>query len=211
VRPTLVVGIASTANRAREYEPAEVVAALPAALREQLAAENHGPPLADSYLRYLVDELKPFIDGRFRTRPGRDDTFIMGSSMGGLISWYALARYPQVFGGAGCLSTHWPITMNAQAPSAEDGPRAAAIQSAELAWLEQHLPVAGSHRLYFDLGTESNDALYAPYQQRVDELVLAKGYRRWIDFESEVYPGATHDERAWRARLDVPLEFLLRP
>ncbi|CAM5180683.1 alpha/beta hydrolase-fold protein [Alishewanella longhuensis] len=43
-------------------------------------------------------------------QPGREG-FIMGSSMGGLISWYAQTQYPQVFGGAAALSTHWPVTL----------------------------------------------------------------------------------------------------
>ena len=51
--------------------------------------------------------LKPAIDARYATRPGREHTFIMGSSMGGLISIYAMNEYPQVFGGAAGLSTHW--------------------------------------------------------------------------------------------------------
>jgi pimeloyl-ACP methyl ester carboxylesterase len=63
--------------------------------------------VSDKYLKFLVKELKPFIDQTYPTQPGKDDTFIMGSSMGGMISAYAIAEYPAVFGGAACLSTHW--------------------------------------------------------------------------------------------------------
>ena len=76
---------------------------------------SHGTPdqpitrlRSDAYLKFLVEELKPFIDRTYRTKPDAPNTFVMGSSMGGLISAYALAEYPQVFGGAGCVSTHLP-------------------------------------------------------------------------------------------------------
>ena len=66
--------------------------------------------LADACLGFLAEQLKPAIDANYAARPGRDDTLLMGSSMGGLISIYALLAYPQVFGAAAALSTHW-ITM----------------------------------------------------------------------------------------------------
>ena len=59
---------------------------------------------SDNYLKFLVDELKPFIDKTYPTLTGQADTFIIGSSMGGLISAYAVAEYPEVYGGAACLS-----------------------------------------------------------------------------------------------------------
>jgi pimeloyl-ACP methyl ester carboxylesterase len=82
-----------------------------------------GRPRADQYLRFIVEELKPAIDRKFATRPGRDDTVIMGSSMGAIISLYAIAEYPQVFGAAGCLSTHWlgGFDNNARVPLATFG------------------------------------------------------------------------------------------
>lgn len=70
-----------------------------------------GLPISDHYLEFLVAELKPFIDSQYRTLPGQPHTFIMGSSMGGLISLYATLEYPHIFAGAGCLSTHWPARI----------------------------------------------------------------------------------------------------
>ena len=60
---------------------------------------------SDNYLKFLVDELKPFIDDNFRTLSGRSNTYTMGASMGGSISAYAISEYPDIFGGAACLST----------------------------------------------------------------------------------------------------------
>ena len=83
-RRTVVVGIASTSTCSREYTPAAPIKTLAPAARS-LATGGGGEILSEEYLRYLVVELKPFIDAKFRTLTGRDDTFVMGSSRGGLI------------------------------------------------------------------------------------------------------------------------------
>src|SRR5439155_5206361 len=62
------------------------------------------PGLARPYARFLVEELKPFVDCSFRTLPGPEDTAVGGSSMGGLISLYLCRWYPGVFGLCGAMS-----------------------------------------------------------------------------------------------------------
>ncbi|CAN7700890.1 alpha/beta hydrolase-fold protein [Pseudoduganella sp. LjRoot289] len=213
LRPAIIVGIASGRERAREYGPAAAVEALAPALRASLLGDppipGGQPTLSEEYLRFIVDELKPAVDARFRTSPERADTFIMGSSMGGLISLYALARYPEVFAGAACLSTHWPLTTNFNLLTDKDDPRPVRYAAAYFDWLARKLPRAGRHKLYFDHGDATLDALYAPYQQQVDAIVRAKGYRAGVDWISQVFPGAAHSEPAWRERVEVPLRFLL--
>jgi enterochelin esterase-like enzyme len=207
--PTIVVGIDNSGTgRWRDYAPAVAVAALPERLRVRVEDTGGGAPVSDGYVRFLVEELKPFIDAHYRTRPDRADTLVMGSSMGGLISLYALCRHPQVFGAAGCLSTHWPLTVR---PDILQGPAEdiAACAAPFIEWLSANLPRAGDHRLYFDHGTARLDGLYAPFQERVDVLLGTLGYRRGVDLDSRVYAGADHNEAAWRERLDVPLSFLL--
>ena len=71
-------------------------------------------PSSDNYLKFIVEELKPFIDSTYSTLIDKENTFIAGSSMGGLISMYAVCEYPNVFGGAACLSTHWPGTFEVE-------------------------------------------------------------------------------------------------
>lgn len=110
--------------------------------------------LADACLGFLAEQLKPAIDANYAARPGRDDTLLMGSSMGGLISIYALLAYPQVFGAAAALSTNW-ITMF------ED------------------------NAVFKERGFGPPNAV------------------------SRVLEGTGHNERAWSARLETPLSFLL--
>ena len=65
---------------------------------------EHGKAEGELYVNFLVQTLKPFIDKKFRTRKKAKDTFIAGSSLGGLISFYAVLKHPKVFGGAGIFS-----------------------------------------------------------------------------------------------------------
>ena len=189
----IVVAPWNSARRRSEYMPQKPLAT--PALREQarhFAAENGALPYSDLYLRFLVEELKPFVDATYRTRPGRNTTSVMGSSMGGLISLYALCEYPRVFGAAACVSTHWPIGED---PLVD--------------WFENALPAPGTHRIYFDYGTETLDAHYEPYQARMDGHVEAAGYRRGVDWETLKFEGAEHSEVSWRERAEIPLAFLL--
>ena len=160
---------------------------------QSFAVEEGGEEMSsDNYLRFIVEELKPFIDGTYRTQPGRGNTFVIGSSMGGLISAYAISEYPGIFGGAACMSPHWVIG-----------------NGAVVKWLNHHLPSAGAHRLYFDYGTETLDADYEPYQQQMDEVMRQHGYIAGEDWITLRFDGADHSPRAWRERLHVPLKFLL--
>ncbi|MBP7866474.1 MAG: alpha/beta hydrolase [Acidobacteria bacterium] len=191
-RPAIVVGVWNTARRVAEYMPQKAAAVRNTGQLTGIPRPTADDLASDAYLKFLVSELKPFIDGHYRTRPGPADTLIMGSSMGGLISVYALCEYPGVFGAAGCLSTHWP---------AGDG--------VVIEWLKTHLPDPGTHRVYFDYGTATLDASYEPYQQRMDEVMRMAGYTEGKNWVTRKFPGAEHNEKAWRARLDVPLRFLL--
>jgi glycosidase/predicted alpha/beta superfamily hydrolase len=192
-RPAIIVGVWNHGmERFLEYMPQKAVTT------ERMVHYTVAPEVetarlkSDAYLKFLVEELKPFIDRTYRTRPGRDDTFVMGSSMGGLISAYAVAEYPQVFGGAGCVSTHWVAGRGLVAD-----------------YLAAHLPAPGTHKLYFDHGTQTLDAEYAPYQQRFDAALRARGYAPGPFWMSRVFVGTEHSEKSWRERVDIPLAFLL--
>lgn len=193
IQPALVVGLWNTPLRWREYMPQRAFARAAGAARlPQFITFAGGPPISDAYLRCLTTEVKPMLDATYRTLPNADQTFIMGSSMGGLISAYALCEYPTVFGAAACLSTHWV---------AGDG--------IVVDYLAAHLPRPGRHRLYFDHGSLGVDAGYAPYQQRVDGLMRGAGYTPGRDWLTQTFPGTDHNEAAWRDRLHIPLRFLL--
>ena len=155
-------------------------------------------PQSDKYLRFMVEELKPFIDKHYSVKTDRENTFIAGSSMGGLISLYALCEYPEVFGGAACLSTHWVGTFTLQ-----NNP----VPQAFINYLNQKLPRPNQHKIYFDCGDRTLDALYPPIQQQVDSLMAMKGFNGtyWL---TKYFPGDDHSEPSWQRRLHIPLTFL---
>lgn len=208
-RPFLVVGVwhRGPERRAVEYFPQKVFESLDAGARARLLEASldgrrplfAGPPESDRYLKFLIEELKPHIDRTYAVSAAREDTFVLGSSLGGLISLYALAEYPEVFAGAAALSPHWPGGV----PGADAAPG-----EALLAWFEAHLPPPGRHRLWLDHGTATLDAHYAPWQRRMDAILCARGWDQ-SHWTSRVYPGAAHDENAWAARLPEPITFLL--
>lgn len=158
----------------------------------------NGKVNSDNYLKFIVKELKPLIDKKYSVYRDKKHTFIAGSSMGGLISMYAICEYPNVFGGAACLSTHWPGIF-----TVENNP----IPDAFYDYLKTNLPNPKNHRIYFDYGTATLDAMYEPLQLKVDEVMKAKGYNS-LNWSTNKFEGEDHSEKAWQKRLHIPLEFL---
>lgn len=202
-RKTIVVGIWNTARRNDEYLPEDPSENFSQTLKD-FATKHNVEIISNNYLKFIVEELKPQIDAKFNTRTDAANTFVMGSSMGGLISWYALAKYPEVFGGAACLSTHWPVISHIGGVDNNNAP------DALIEYFQKHFPKASKHKIYFDYGTTSLDADYEPYQLRVDEIMKELGYQQTNDWVSRKFEGAGHNEAAWRERVHIPLEFLLK-
>ena len=167
----------------------------------QRASRSKGAfqPISDNYLKFLVTELKPFIDKNYSTYTDKENTFIAGSSMGALISMYAICEYPNIFGGAACLSTHWPGSF-----TVDNNP----VPNAFSNYIRDNLPNPKHHKIYFDYGDQTLDALYPPLQHNVDIVMRSKGYskKNWM---TQFFPGDNHSELSWNKRLDIPIVFLL--
>lgn len=169
IEDLILVGVANTPDRMDEYMPPEEGGA------------------ADRYGRFLIDELKPWVDSRFRTRAGRDDTGILGSSLGGLVSFYLGWERPDVFGRVGSLSGSFWLRGHLDA-IALDGPR--------------------DLRVWLDSGTagKSGDSYEDTVAAR--DLLLAKGAALGGRLAHEVDVGAGHNESAWRGRFGRAVGFL---
>ena len=209
IEPLIIVAIWNPGpERHADYFPQRPFEYLPKAYQDSLinqAKRNTTTPLfskeiqSDAYLKFFVHELKPFIDNQYATLPQKEKTFIAGSSMGGLISLYAICEYPDTFGGAACMSTHWIGIFNEP-----NNPIPGAFQQ----YLENHLPDPSNHKIYFDYGTATLDSQYEPHQLKVDAIMKEKGYtsQNWKTLKFE---GKDHSETAWRERFMIPLLFLL--
>ncbi|MFY8061434.1 MAG: alpha/beta hydrolase [Arenimonas sp.] len=210
VRPFIIVGVHNGGPRRHvEYFPQKPFEALPQDFRSQLLGMNRNPQQvlfdgevdSDAYLKFVVEELKPYIDSHFSVYTGPEHTAVMGSSMGGLISMYAISEYPQMFGAAACVSTHWPGIF-----TVDNNP----IPQAFFDYMRTALPDPARHRIYFDYGTGTLDALYPPLQARADAVMRERGYTD-AGWQTRRFEGAEHSEQAWAARLDIPLQFLFPP
>lgn len=196
IKHTIVVAPWNTPKRFNEYMPkAPAEASLSEEAKADLMQFTGDEKLySDEYLKFLVEELKPFIDETYNTSTKLENTSIMGSSMGGLISLYAICKYPDVFGAAGCVSTHWPVPDLGQA---------------YISTLPETLPSPDNHKIYFDFGTVGLDAQYEPFQIQVDKMMVEKGYKKNENWMTEKFEGADHNEKSWNERIHIPLKFLL--
>lgn len=164
-------------DRLREYSP--------------FVDTRHGGGDGDAYLAYVERTVKPLVDRRFRTRPEREATGILGSSMGALISLYAFFRAPETFGFAGAMS-----------------PALWFAGRATIAYIEKD--GAPSGRLYLDAGSEEGAATLRD-ARHLARILERKGYapgRTLLFVEAQ---GGRHTETDWARRLVPALEFLLAP
>lgn len=210
IPPVIIVGIASTSARGREYLPQRIYDLLPDRTQRLIRQSWGGAPESDQYLEFIVNELKPFIDANYRTQSDRPGTYIMGSSMGGLIAFYAQMQYPEAFGGSASLSMHWLLGNQYAAL-----PAPSVLNRQVLRAFETYVSLSdispGGHLVYIDRGTKTLDARYVPYTERFAQFMRHAGWQSGNTFENRIYPGAAHGEKWWRDRLATPLQFLLAP
>ena len=214
LRAHIIVGIASPKARYATLFPEKLLAYLPPAFQQRVRGIDLGPEkgaqtlLGDKYLKFLTGELKQWVDGRFRTLGDRANTSVMGSSMGGLISLYAMGEYPDVFGQAAAVSMHLPLA-NPDIPEGERAAAAQAVADAFAKWLATTRLDPKVHRLYRDHGTATLDEFYPPYAAAFDAMMAQRGWR-WPNYEARAFTGTAHNETAWSERVDIPLLFLDR-
>jgi predicted alpha/beta superfamily hydrolase len=188
----IVVGIDSPrdARRVDELAPwpnREAAGALHADVRAGIGGEG------GTYVDWIVHELKPTIDRRYRTRP--DDTAMAGSSLGGLVTLYAACRHPTLFRRIAAVSNAFWFNQT------------------EIEELVRRSDLAPLERVYLDVGTDeaSGDAFGPETYVAANEAVVRLLEGRVPRLRFDVVEGARHDEAAWRSRFGSILEFLYGP
>ncbi|MDJ0653761.1 MAG: alpha/beta hydrolase-fold protein [Xanthomonadales bacterium] len=185
--PVIVVAAWSSSERGAEYSP------------------WHRAP---DYARFLIEELMPRVNREYRTLTGPDNTAVMGSSMGGLLSFYLVSRHPEVFGACGCVSSHFILSESVAArfiPSTVGDPDETPYILLDI---EDGLRVPQGTRYWFDYGSEGLDGEYGPTHAAVQQWLERQGLEQGSDFVVRLYEGADHNEASWRERLADPLLFL---
>lgn len=205
--PHIVVGIWSPPgkDRYRNYLPQFAADNASGDVASGIREMAGGPVLSKQQLDWVADFLKPGIDSTYRTQSDAGHTTIVGASMGGVMSCYAIVARPDTFGQAGCVSAHFALIDPELAP-------ANANQIAGLwdEFLISSLGKPAGRRVWMDHGTEKLDGYYGPWQRMIAEDFTALGWREGEDFTARVYEGAEHDEISWNARLPEMLKWLWR-
>jgi predicted alpha/beta superfamily hydrolase len=182
IEPAILVGIANTDRRLEEYGPKPL--------------GRRMPGQSFPYARFVVGEVKPFIDRNYKTRPEREATAVGGSSLGGLISLFLAHRYPSVFGQCAALSPSLWWEDDLILRMFRDQPRA--VQRT---------------RFWLDTGTREGPSPKGFREQvkrtrQLAKLLLAAGLRRGLDFQYLEVEGGEHNEHAWADRFDQVVAFL---
>ncbi len=160
----IIVGINNTEDRLEEYSDSEK---------------------GSNYMKFMIEELKPFIDSNYNTIPDARNTAVMGSSMGGLISLLIVWRNPAVFSMAGCMSSSFYY----------DNDRIFKTIG------ESSKPKPGI-KIYIDHGEDG-----LTRGQRMFALLTEKGFLIGTNIDYFYAPKAEHNESAWAERLERPLMF----
>lgn len=182
IRSLIIVGISNNASRMNKYTLSR---------DERRGAGGNGP----AYLKFVAEEVKPLIDKTYRTQPGRADTAVAGSSLGGTISLELCRAYPQTFGACGAIS-----------------PAAWWNNGELLARFERDTEWIKDTRFWVDTGTAEGDAslhkAYVDAVRRLEATLKKSGLTADRDYAVRIVEGGLHNEQAWAKRFDQVLVFL---
>jgi predicted alpha/beta superfamily hydrolase len=147
--------------------------------------KEYTAPGYEEYGRFMVEELKQkTIDRRMRTLPGPENTAVMGSSLGGVVSLYLAWQWPEVFGMAACMSSTFTFRDNLME-------RIAAEKARDI-------------RIYLDSGWPGDNY---EVTRSMRDLLLRRGYEYGRNLMYFAFPEALHSEKYWAMRSHVPFQF----
>ena len=149
--------------------------------------EKYGGGKGDIYINFLANELKPFIDKNYRTKPEAEHTAIIGSSLGGLISFYGGLKHPEVFGKIGALSTSFWFSDRVQGFAKENGSQK-------------------NTKIYFLVGGKEGDSM-VPDTENMEKLLVEKGFPK-ENIQTKVVAEGKHTESFWKAEFLEVITFL---
>jgi len=141
-------------------------------------------PGYEDYGRFIVEDLKPTIDRENRTLTGPEETAVMGSSLGGVVSFYLAWNYPHIFGKAACMSS----TFNFR------------DDLLQRVLNEEKKPV----KLYLDSGWPEDNY---EVTRSMNDVLLRRGFQSGLDLLYFAFPHALHNERYWAMRSHIPFQF----
>lgn len=180
---------------------------IPGVRRRHLEYGDSNFPFAQAHADFVAKTVKPLIDSRFSTLSGPEDTFAIGSSLGGQASLHLMLRHPDLFGGVACLSPAFGPGLLDEVSKSRDSLK--------------------SKKIYMDIGGDLNDVT-VPIVDLFDHLTAEHWWNPgyfWLDTQLQngvtamkqaldktgatchfrEFPGGRHNERAWAQRIHEPL------
>ena len=151
--------------------------------------ERLGQPEGEEYVRFMVEVLKPYIDANYRTKKGRKDTAIMGSSLGGLISHYAIYAYPKVFGMAGIFSPSYWVSEKVFEQTEKN-------------------PVPKNTRLYMVVGKKEGPMMYGN-MEKMYAFIKEQGHPE-ANISAETNEAGEHNEAFWSSEFSDAVKWLFK-
>ena len=159
---------------------------------------------SNAFLEYLVQIVKPFVDSNFRTLSDSENSFVLGSSLGGLCAFYLATRFPDIFSGAVCIApSFWYHDMN---------------DRSIFDILEETRNLKPKFRVYIDSGTGEEDNFYVTRSmaETLGDLdwIPEKDFLYHVDYSVPVSVDdyfTTHHHTLWRERIPDALKFILTP
>jgi enterochelin esterase-like enzyme len=167
IKPIIIVGLANTRWRSAEY------------------ADND---TGYTYMKFIVNKVKPFIDTTYRTLPDPMNTAVGGSSQGALISFMLGWNYPDVFSKVICMSPALKISSINYVKN-----------------VEMYKGQRKNLKFYFDAGQSSLDSLLIPGTQDMIKALEEQGYKKGVDILWYIDKDGEHNEVSWGKRIWRPL------
>ena len=149
--------------------------------------EKYGGGEAAAYVDFIRETLKPHIDSTYRTLTAAENTAVMGSSLGGLVSFYAALKYPEVFGMAGVFSPSFWF-------------------SEEIYDFAEASEISKDARFYFLGGTSEDETLVSKIRE-MEELLLKKGLSE-DNILVKIVEGGEHNESFWSSEFPEAFQWL---
>ncbi len=151
--------------------------------------EYSDSPLGSAFRKFVIETVKPLIDSTYRTKPGREHTGIIGSSLGGLSAMLFVWNHSDVFGMAGCMSTSFWYD-----------------DEKTLIDIREYKGAKKPVKIYLDCGGREKE-LISGYKRMV-EILKSKGFTKGKDLEYTLDSKGTHNEYYWAKRVWKPLVFM---
>jgi len=156
---------------------------------ENRSAEYSPKHQGNDYADFLIKTIKPLIDKKYRTKTGRKSTAVLGSSMGGIISFHLGWEYSHIFSMAGCLSPAFLVDRNE---------------------IVKRIKKSKEHpdfKFTIQNGTEELEAEFQPSINKMIKYLKKKNYKENLDYLYRIYEGAYHSEEAWAGQVEDTLLF----